>query len=142
MQKMAEVRKCVLIAMAFMLLIALIGFTQGCASVRLTPEQTALYSVSVYNDEYNRYIADFVHPDYTVEQVKTLQGDPSKLILEMMNPDLTQEQRESLQLRKKILVELHPLVNITKKKMQTGTLPDKDVQELMKRLLTELLEGV
>jgi len=90
----------------------------GCAQLSLTPKQTILWALNVYNAQYDLY----------VEQAA--------------KPDLTEDEKEILRVKKTVLVDLEHALNLATADIQAGVTVDDEVQEDIKYLVNRLLEAL
>ena len=125
------------------ILIFCIGFMmQGCASLRLTPKQTVLWGMNVYNAQYDMYIDQVISDEYSTEEKQLLKDNPSLLAGADLKKDLTDEQKEVLKVKREILVELYPIVQLSIDYVHSGSVPPGDLQETLVRLINKLVQEV
>ena len=90
----------------------------GCAQLSLTPKQTILWALNVYEAQYDLYVA------------------------QTANPDLTEEEKKILRVKKTILVDLEHSLNLATADIAADVPIDDEVQEDIKYLVNRLLEAL
>ena len=90
----------------------------SCASVVLTPKQTVLWALNVYNAQYDLYLK---------QASKT---------------DLTEDEKVVLRVKRDVLVDLEAALNIATADISAGIPPDDEVQDDIVYLVNRLLEGL
>lgn len=110
----------------------------GC-SVKLTPMQQTLWATNVYLAQYDLYLEQVINPAVSAEEKAQLKKDPSLIQGDYLNPNITEDQWEVLKVKKRILVELKPLVTMAAQYHQTGELPPAEVQKKLTDLINQLI---
>jgi hypothetical protein len=123
------------------LLIMYLLLLSACASIRLTPEQTLVWGTKVYIQQYYSYIDAVVSLEYNAEERQAFKDNPKLLENAKINADLTEEELKMLRANREILIELRPIIDLAKVHNLSGTLPPKETQEVLIRLINKLLEG-
>lgn len=108
-------------------------------SVKLTPQQQTLWAVNVYNAQYDLYLDQVIDPAIVEEDRKMLMESPELITDDMIRPDLSEDQREILREKKKVLVELHPLIITVKELQATGGQLDAEMQNHLTGLINRLI---
>jgi len=112
----------------------------GCATA-LTPTQQTLWATNVYLAQYDLYLEQVINPMIGAEEKKILKADPTLIAGNKMNQDLSDKEREILRVKKEILVELKPIIEMLGEYRKTGTVPPAEVQKKLTDLINQLLEG-
>lgn len=120
-------------------LVMIVFLIAGCATIRLTPKQTVLWGMNVYNAQYDLYIDQVVADSYSMEEKQLLKDNPALLVGADLKPNLSEEQKEIIRVKRDILVELYPIIQLSMECINSGSIPPDDVQEIMVRLLNKLL---
>ena len=127
------------------LLLFIIATMTSCASIQLTPKQTCLWGMNVYNTQYERFIRDTVKPDYVEDILRPPSfGSKQTLVIteEMLRTDLTEEKRESLITRKDILYDLFQAVQTCDKAIIAMEEPSEENTDDLIHLINRLLEDL
>ena len=120
-------------------LVMIVFLIAGCATIRLTPKQTVLWGMNVYNAQYDLYIDQVVADSYSMEEKQLLKDNPALLVGADLKSNLSEEQKEIIRVKRDILVELYPIIQLSMECINSGSIPPDDVQEIMVRLLNKLL---
>lgn len=93
------------------------GQNQALKSVNdMTPKEKAVWMMGVYNDQYHDYLSQAA-----------------------MAEQLTPEAKEVLVKRKEILKKVWPLIKMYDGYVQTGAIPDSDIEKQIINQLNQLL---
>lgn len=110
-----------------------------------TPIKTGLRFVKTFNSEFDRTMLLVLKPTLTPQakdlillQIKdaTLSDSAKQdLITANTNPNLTQKEKEIINIRKAILVQAKPLIDIYVKGGISSSLDEKKIEELLTKLI-------
>jgi hypothetical protein len=112
----------------------------GCIAAGLTPAQRTLWSLDVYQQQYDEYLSMTINPNLDAETKAYLKANPADIKGEYLNPNLSDEAKKMLRVKKEILIQLKPLVLMAAEYHTTGKLPTEDVQLKIAELLNKLVE--
>ena len=88
----------------------------ACAHIALTPKQTVLWGINVYNSQYDLYMK------------------------QAEREDLTEDEKEVLRLKKYILEDLYSVIIVCEAAINAGTTPPEEVQDDLIYLINRLVE--
>ena len=100
------------------LLVVLCLLCVSCSHILLTPKQTVLWALNVYNAQYDLYLK---------QASKT---------------DLTEDEKVVLRVKRDVLIDLEAALNIATADISAGIPPDDEVQDDIVYLVNRLLEGL
>jgi len=111
-----------------------------CSCVGLTPAQRTLWSISIYEGEYQRYLDTVIDPTISTAEKDILKANPELITPDKINPNLTDDQKKMLRVKKEILIELKPIVIMAADYQITGQLPSSEIQAKLTDLINKLVE--
>jgi hypothetical protein len=88
----------------------------ACTHLTLTPKQTVLWGVQVYNAQYDSYL-------------KQAERD-----------DLSEDEKDMLRLKKDILDDLHEVISLARTSMDLGNTPSDELRDDLIYLINRLVE--
>lgn len=110
----------------------------GCAALKeqvLTPRETVLWGMKVYNAEWERYVKQTVKPEYIQDVIK----DDREITNDMVRTDLSDEEWEVLETKKNILTDLFPIIEICDETVGAGNLPPEETRDDLIYLINRLI---
>jgi len=117
----------------------------SCSFLRentLTPKQTLYWAMSVYNSEWDSYIRRTIKPEYVDALLNRRASDPLPTILKgMIREDVSDEEWEVLKVKKNILEDAFPLIQITDEALMAGGMPPEETQDDLIYLINRLVGG-
>jgi hypothetical protein len=99
-------------------LLAVLVLLVGCAHIILTPKQTVLWGMNVYNAQYDLYIK------------------------QVAREDLTEDEKEVLRTKKDILLDMEESINVGLSSLAIGENPDEETLDDLTYLVNRLLEDL
>lgn len=121
-------------------LLALLASCSWIQSQQLSPERQLLWSLNVYNAQYQLYLDQVINPDLDDAEKNVLRANPDLIKGDKLRPGITEDEWKILRVKKDILVELKKVVLLTEEYHKTGTLPPAEVQREITNLINRLLE--
>jgi hypothetical protein len=95
------------------------------------------WAMNVYNGEWDKYIRKTVKPEY----VQAVIHEDLNITEDMVRTDLSDEEWEALAVKKDILSDLHPYIEIADKALEAGGMPSEENQDDIVYLINRLIEG-
>jgi len=110
----------------------------GCMA-HLTPQQQTLWAVNVYNAQYDLYLDQVIDPTIVEADRAMLKANPTLITEDMINKDLSDDQRVMLREKKKVLIELFPIIDTIKQLQENGLKLDAATQNRLTELINRLI---
>ncbi len=122
------------------MVLLVLALSVGCANmnVEMTQEKASVWMNSIYFFQYDRYLNQVLRPDLPSEVMAEVKADPAKITSGMMRTDLTDEEKKVLRAKRKILVELHPLLLAYAGYVKNGQIPPEEISARAMQLVTLL----
>jgi len=120
----------------------LVALLFASCSTKLTPQQQVLWALNVYNAQYDLYLDQVIDPGIVEEDRNMLKENPELITSDMIRPDLSEEQREILREKKKVLIELHPIILTILELRSSGGELNAATQDRLTLLINRLISIV
>lgn len=136
----------VFIPIWFIVLLVIIGLL-GCTQngqrtfTQMSPTERSVWMMGIYNSQFDDYLDQVIDPSipYTQrEQIKKDIIEGEGLSDQHVNPNLTEAQTELLRTKRRILIQLHPLMRLYVEYVRSGIAPTPDLENEIVNLINRL----